>query len=557
MNKYLIKNNKKAFSCYAVLQVLQIAGTVGVARLLNWMIDRVAVSIESLQTSVLWYSFLICLVYAISLGLLILFSGRAKAGCIKNAVTNLRTDIMNGLLSKGEGEFTKKKSADYISLMNQNVSMIEENYFKLILAVFEGTVSMIFAVILLVETNPVIAAVSIALMSIPSFIPMMFKGKLARYQKECADGAAKYNITIKDIFQGFFVVKNYHIEDRMKSEHTDKAEIMETNKEKMSAAMALVYCLANAAGVTVQFLVITVAGFLAVRGYITIGGIIAVTQLTGQVISPAFQMSAKISQLKATKPVRDNLKAVIESAEEKKECIQMRNNVEIKNVNYSYEDSNILRNINIVFEKGKHYAVIGKSGSGKSTFLKLLGGVNKLQEGEIIVDNQYNSLPHTIMMQQETFLFDRTIKENITLFREFDERKLNDAVEKAGLEQFVNELPDGLETKVDENGTRLSGGERQRIALARALLYNEDFLLMDEATSSLDIETAKQIEEKLYNMKDTTIVAVTHRIDENILKKYDELIVIEGGTIVEQGNYNQLMQNNGFFKRFIESEAAA
>lgn len=559
MIKYFTYKNKGPFGGYLILQVLQIAATIGVALLLNWIIDRLLWRIEGKQLAGLWADFAVCAGYAALLGILILLSGLMKAICMRNVMTHLREDLSAGFLSMKMEDFRKKSSAQYLSLMNQNVALVEENYFKNGCSIFEGFVSMAIAAILLVYLNPILALVSIALMSIPSLIPQLFGRKLKAGQTAIVEATGAYNVSIKDLFQGFEVIKGYHVEKEMQADHKSFLGGMEKKKASFQKIMSVVYCFANASGVAVQFLVITIAGMLAVRGYLTLGSIIALTQLTGQVITPVFQMSAKFSLLRSTKPLRDEMEQIVkisQKTEDSKE-VQLEKELQLQGISYSYaEGEPVLSGIDLLFESGKHYALVGKSGSGKSTLLQIIGGYLEKQGGELWVDGREGEIPSSIMMQQNVFLFDKTLKENLCLYRQFDEAQIQRALDQAGLTDTVAALPEGMETCVKENGSRFSGGEKQRIALARAILHGEELLLMDEATSALDKRTAGQIEQQLSECKNLTLISVTHRLDPAILEKYDEVIVLDHGQVVEKGAYQELLARKGALQELVQEEEA-
>ncbi len=541
MKNYLIYKNKTTFIGCIIFQTLETLVSVCVALLLNWMIDEISLTLESpdsdLGTASLLKDFIVCAGYAVVHGILLFISGKLKAKCVKKACLNLRTDVMSGLFCETPFNFNKKNSSEYISLMNQNMSLVEENYFKNKLCIYESIVSIVFAVILLVVMNPVIAAVSLVLMSIPSLLPRLFSKKLASLQSEVAVRGGKYNGILNDIFRGFCAIKDYGIENKMKPRHEEQAIALESSKEKFSSKMATVYAVSGMAGITVQFLVIAFAGILAVRGYLTIGSIIAVTQLTGQVISPAFQLSAKVAQLKSVKDILTEMNGIIENAKSSdcqpdkvKPALTFDKNIELCNVDYFFnENKKGLDSVSLRLDKGKHYVVTGKSGCGKSTLLKVISGYYTPSEGDILVDGDCCKHIPCATVSQNVVLFSGTIKDNITLFNEFSDEEVMVAVEKAGLKDFVDALPNGLETQVEENGSSFSGGERQRISIARALIYDRQLLLFDEATSALDSQTAMNIEQTIRNLSGKTVIAVTHRTDPVTLGLYDKEIKMAAG----------------------------
>jgi ABC-type multidrug transport system fused ATPase/permease subunit len=214
---------------------------------------------------------------------------------------------------------------------------------------------------------------------------------------------------------------------------------------------------------------------------------------------------------------------------------EMENTLQIDDVSFSYKEVPTIKHINILFERGKKYAIVGKSGSGKSTLLKLLAGYYGNYSGQILVDGNSDIQCDCALIHQNVFLFDDTIHNNITLGGAYTEHEILAAVQAAGLANVIQNLPDGIDTQVEENGSRFSGGEKQRIAIARAILHRKSVFLVDEATSSLDKETAQIVEESLLSMDNVTCITVTHRRDPEIMRKYDEILEMENGSLVKVG----------------------
>lgn len=252
--------------------------------------------------------------------------------------------------------------------------------------------------------NPIIAVVSIIAMSIPSLLPNFFNKVLGKTQQMVMESTTAYNETVSDLLNGYEVVKTYHAEEQMLHKFSIAAQKLERRKEHFSSLMAGVYGVTTLSSVVVQFFIMGLAGFFAVKGYITIGSIVAVTQLTGQVISPAFELSAKISELKSARPVLETLHTISHpEIHEKKTGHKLKKQISLRNVSFKYDDRTILKNVSATFEKGKKYAILGKSGSGKSTLLKLLAGYYPEFEGEICTD-EIAALPDRLaMIHQKTF----------------------------------------------------------------------------------------------------------------------------------------------------------
>lgn len=530
MKKYIV-NHK--FQCLQLLffTFLKTIGTVGVAAILSVLIDTISASIAAQNASPLVHCGYICFLYAIALGGIVLLTERLKAAYVKAVMLSIRQDTFHGILAQSIGDYSNKNSAEYITLLNQSLGTLEENYLKNLFSIGEALISIAASVLLLLCINPVIAIISILAMSIPSLIPKLFGNKIGGCQSRIMQTSSAYTAKIKDVLTGYEIVKSFHVESQMQDKHQESASKLETSKQSMSNTMAALYGITNMASIFVQFAIMLLAGLFAVNGIITIGNIIAITQLTGQVISPAFQLSAKISQLKSTKPIQQQIKEITSHEALKADFQELTQTLRVENLSFSYESKPILENIQYLFEYGKKYAIIGESGSGKSTLLKILAGYYDSYEGKIAVDGNEHAICDCTVIHQNVFLFDDSIRNNLTLYQPFSDADICRALRLAGLEPVIAALPNGIETQVEENGSRFSGGERQRIAIARAILHKKSLLLMDEVTSSLDHANSMEIEKNLLALPDTTCICITHKLDDALASKYDAILEMKHGRL--------------------------
>ena len=507
------------------LELLVNMATVGVAILLNALIDAAQISITSQNAHHLQKVLFISILYAVCLGVLVFFLNRYKACYIRKRLLEMRTVLADGTLQSSIANYEETGNASYVTAFNQNFSIIEEKVLQNRISILDSVICIVFAVLVLLYMNPLIAVISIAAMAIPSLLPSLFTKVLGTAQETVMKSTTSYNETVADLLTGYEVIKTYHAEDEMFHKFSKTAKRLDSNKEHFSSLMASVYGLTTLSSVAVQFFIMGLAGFFAVKGYITIGSIVAVTQLTGQVISPAFELSAKISELKSARPVLDTL--------HKKTGHKLKKHISLRNVSFKYDDRTILKNVSATFEKGKKYAILGKSGSGKSTLLKLIAGYYPEFEGKICTD-EIAALPDRLaMIHQKTFLFNDSVRNNLTLWKSYTEHEITEAVKKAGLKVFIENLPQGLDTIIEENGNNFSGGECQRLATARALLSGKDILLMDEATSSLDEQTANAVENSILSLENITCISVTHRLSPETMQKYSAVLTMDKGELHE------------------------
>lgn len=582
MKTYLTKNNA-CFLPTLIFQTIQSLLAVFVAVLLSVLIDTVSESIQSRDTSPLGTILIVCTIYAVFLGLAVFCTGRLKGRCIRNAVTALKRDVMHSVLQKDITSYHQTSKGTYISMLNHNMGLIEENVFKNYFTVYEALLSMVLAAIVLFMTNPIVALFSLACTFVPTLIPKLYAKKLAASQKDAAEKAASYQSEVNEILDGYELIKNYAIENQAEARCLERLTQAEHFKYHRECEMAKLQGIASTASILTQFLIMLFAGFLAARGYITLGSIVAVTQLSGQVISPASQLTALFGLFTSVRPISEQ---VMELLNEHDACItpvlsnydavntsipaehdatispalpkhddgrastlprhdagessgpssNSGHNITFCDVSFSYGQHPVLKHLNLTLEKGKKYALTGNSGSGKSTILKLLMQYYPSYDGRILIDGtdlkEYGCFfKECAYVGQEIFLFHDTIEQNICLFQEPDKERLAYAVREAGLKDVLSRAEGGVHAMVGENGSNFSGGERQRIAIARALYHQKKILLFDEATSALDSGMAEKIERLILHLKDVTCLFVSHQLSSSCTGQYDRILRLDAGTL--------------------------
>lgn len=553
MKKYIFYHNRFWFWGTVLFQTLQTAMIVGISLILNRVLDSIVAKDPVRLTRVA----VLCAAYALAVGAVVWAAAFFNAVFLRNAVGNLRQDLAAGLLRSDIPEFQKQNTASYLSLLNNDVATVRAKYFANLLAIIQGIVQAALAAAVLFSINWTVALAGTLFSVLPVLIPQAFGKRLVGLQEKLSGALARYNEKVKDIFSGFEVVKSYGIERIVLSSYeTANREAASRQCEQENTA-GLMGGLTNWVAVTVQFGIFVFSGFLSLAGVLTVGNIVAITQLVGRIVEPAFNLTGKFGDLKTVRELNRKMEAIVarpDAYAEGAEIGKLENGIEIRGLSFAYGDRNVLRDVNLTFEKGRKYAVVGRSGSGKSTLLKLLLRYYGGYEGEIRIDGReirelscvsLNRL--CAVIHQNVFLFDDTLKNNISLYSGSDGQSISESVEKAGLSEILPKLPEGLETPVGENGGQFSGGEKQRVAIARAFLKGAGVLLLDEATASLDNETADEIEKTLLAMEGVTCIVVTHRYSADILRGYDEIVALKDGTVEETGTFDELMGRKGYF----------
>ncbi len=531
MRRYIFGKNKLLTATMAVVTVMHTAAQAMVALMISRIIDTINEIIFTGNTSLMANIAILCVVFALFVGVIVFGSMYIQGLWIKKIMLHLKNSLFHGMLHQSMATHQNRSSAEDLTLLTQSVGTFEENYLKNSIKIFESAFSIVMAVVLLFTINPMVAIISIVSMCIPTLLPQLFGKKMAHCQETVVKKTTDYTGKVKDALTGYEVLKTYHAELQNEAICQDQADAMESSKLKMTATNAMVYSVANFSSVIVQLFIMLLAGIFAVRGLISLGNILAVVNLTSMVVSPAFEISGQITQLKSTQPIVNQMLTLLNISDASAPMSEVKRSLVLDNVTFSYSDTPVLAHASAQFEQGKKYAIIGKSGSGKSTLLKLLAGYYNDFDGNILVDGQADMQCDCAVIHQNVFLFDDTIRNNITLHGDYTDAQVQEAVYAAGLDEVVADLPEGLETNVSENGARFSGGERQRIAIARALLHRKSLLLVDEATSALDAENAAKIEDSILSLKGITCIAVTHKSDPKILARYDQVLRMENGML--------------------------
>ncbi len=535
--KYLLKNaGKWNVIIFVLVQIVSSCVVAGVALLLSALLNTVSEVIISGDIARLLQFIGLCCIYAIATGIIFTLLGYVRARLVCDSVIKMRNSAVKAYLSRKNTEDMNENSAEFLSLLSQNMDTIEKDWLNGLLDAFASCCEIIIASLLLLYINPIVAVISILVMAIPTIIPGVFSKKLAQSQEEIVKNTVSYNGQIRDISLGFDVIKSFHKESNFTDRHLLAAQGLEGKKAHLSEITALMSGLVTTISVSSQFIIMGITGIFAVQGLVSLGSVVAVTQLSGQVITPASTFASLLGKVKAAYPV---LKIVMRDDEEtslddKARYRDIKHEIELKNVTYRYPGSiSGVSNISAHFEVGKKYAIIGKSGSGKSTLLKLISGQIKPQGGNILIDGLKNISCNPAVIHQNVYLFDDTLKNNITFGSSYKDEQIDEVIKKSGLSEVVAALPKGLDTLVEENGKRFSGGERQRIAIARALLYGKKLLLVDEATSALDARMASEVENNLLSLSGVTMIEITHHLNIAQQSKYDAVFEMTPSGLVE------------------------
>lgn len=526
--------------------------SVSFAMLLQQFIDGIGQSMDFLLKRV-WISVTFVVLF-IACGFLANFFQHRY---IRKASANIRNHVMDSILQKSSREINMEPQGYYLSILSNDITALEQNYIQASILIIVQCVMCIAGIIVMLYINWVMTLVVVGASLLPLVISNIFGVRLKKCQNVVSFQNSRYVGLVKDILGGNFVIKSFRVETRISNLNSEMVEVMEGAKEKHRRVFSNMQVLVQSSTFFIVFLIFILGAYLVKKELLTIGGIMAFLQLLNNVTGPIGQLSDNISKVKGCETILAKI-TKLESNEtchaEKIDKKHFARVISLQDVSFSYDDAseNVLRNISYVFEKGKSYAIVGESGCGKSTLLKLINGYHVGYEGKIFIDDvEIKELSEDSVgkifgsIQQDTFIFNTTIYNNVTMFEDWPKEAVQNAMRKSRLDKILAERGENMDC--GELGCNLSGGERQRIAIARALLRNREILIMDEATSALDLENSSIVEQELLNMDGITRIVVTHKLNPSLLSNYDEILVMKNGQICEKGSYFQLINQNGLF----------
>lgn len=476
---------------------------------------------------------------------------------LQRAMQQYRDYAFSRLTQKSLRSFSKEGTALYVSALTNDCTSIENNYLAATFTLIELLFCFLGALIMMLYYSPVMLVLAVALSFLPVAVSMTAGNRLTEQEKEISKKNERFVSIVNELLSGFPVIKSFRAEtqaSRLFSQRNEQAEEAKKNKCRTEQLISL---LANDAGIIAQMGIFLAGAWLAISGKgVTAGVVIVFVQLMNYILNPISQVPLLWSNRKAAIALMEKLSDALSEnvREEGREKLNgFSEKIEVKDLTYGYEpESPVLKDLDVQFDAGKSYAIVGGSGSGKSTLLNLLMGSSSNYQGEICIDgvsikNIESESLYQLMtsVQQNVFVFNDTIRNNVTMFHEFPDKEVTLALERSGLSEFIEKR--GEEFVCGENGANLSGGERQRISIARALLRKSPILLVDEATAALDAATARAVSFSILNLVGMTRIVVTHRLEEAILRRYDKILVMKNGTICEQGKFDTLMQQKGQF----------
>ena len=556
--KQLTKYHKNSFYTFMIFNILVPLTNIAFAYSIKIIIDSGMSQNREALTQAILIGAIVIFIYA-SLNFISL---RLRNKLVRQIMSRYKNKVFKSILDRDYREFSKEKSGKFISILTENMKKIEQDYLHQYFNISKNISLMIFSLVAMFIGNWFLTLLVI----IASIIPMMISGfigqKSASLQNSSMIADQKYLAKVKDILAGFLVIKSFNVKEAIGQDYKNESEKLDEIYFRKGKFDVLSNVISQLSGMIVFLVAFGGGMYLVFGGHTTIGSVTAIVQLVNFVVMPLNEIGMGMSKFREGQATLNSfeVKDVIELQTGKtKEYFD--DVISFSNVDFSYPNAEekIFNHLSLQIKKGEKIAIVGMSGSGKSTLLNLLLRFYDVTSGYISIDNQdlqaisaeslYNLMT---IVQQDVYIFDDTLKANITLSQSFNEDDIKKAVQQSGLESYILENELGLQTLCGENGSNLSGGERQRLSIARALIRKTPILLLDEATSSLDNKVTTEIENSILEIQDLTVLVVTHKLNKSMLKKYNRILFMKNGVIVEDGSFDNLMDRKGEFYKLVE-----
>ena len=556
--KQLIKNHQKAFYAFMIFNILVPLTNVAFAYSIKGIIDSGMSQNKEALTQAVLVGATVIFIYA---GLNFI-SLRLRNKLVRQIMSRYKNKVFQSILDRDYRDFSKEKSGKFISVLTENMKKIEQDYLHQYFNISKNLSLMIFSLLAMFIGNWFLTLLVI----IASIIPMMISGfigqKSASLQNSAMVADQKYLAKVKDILAGFLVIKSFNVKDAIFEDYSHESENLDEIYFIKGKFDVLANVISQLSGMIVFLVAFGGGMYLVFNGYTTIGSVTAIVQLVNFVVMPLNEIGMGMSKFREGQATLNAFEVKDVTGLQTGETKEYFDDViSFSNIDFSYPNTEekIFNHLSLKIQKGEKIAIVGMSGSGKSTLLNLLLRFYDVTSGHILIDNQdiqaisaeslYNLMT---IVQQDVYIFDDTLRANITLNQSFTDEEINQAVQQSGLESYVLENESGLQTLCGENGSNLSGGQKQRLSIARALIRKTPILLLDEATSSLDNQVTTEIEKSILDIQDLTALVVTHKLNENILKRYDRILFMKAGVIVEDGSFSDLMDRRGEFYKLFE-----
>jgi ABC-type multidrug transport system fused ATPase/permease subunit len=533
--KELLLKRKGRFIVYVLASFLPVINDLirmGVIALLFEAIDR-------LDRDFFYMVITIALSSVIVTFSLQIISRFLRISYMRDTILDVREAAFNRVIHTPYKQFRKRSKEVYISNLVNDINTFEKDFFiNLLNFIFQGGMY-VFSLVILAFLDPLLALMIFGISIFIFLLSKTFEKRTVSLQQNVSSENEVFTVKMANVFNGLEILKLNNMDQKFLGQSVDAIDKVERNKFRFRVFSESQRNLTQSIGFGIQTLLLLYLLF-QVRDGLSYGTLTFLLQLSGSAIFSLAHILPRLNVIKSSQAIYE--KITKEDEEEgttlyKTKEFVFTDEIQVENLNFSYDDKEVLKDASFKIEKGRKYLIKGASGVGKSTLMKLLSMTYDEYEGSIAVDgvdykeiNDSSFNNQVAFIYQDVFLFEDTIRNNITLYKHYDEAQINQAIKQSGLSEFIQNRPLGIDDVISENGKNLSGGERQRISIARAILKDAEILFIDEGTSALNEELGQAVEETFLSL-DRTVIAISHRYYKGVTDKYDQVLEIKNGKI--------------------------
>jgi len=489
---------------------------------------------------------------------------------LRNGVLrDVRDAIYVKILSLPVSYFSEKRKGDTISRITADVNEVEKSFLSILEMVVREPLTIIFTIVAMLVISAKLTIFVFVFLPISGFIISLIGKQLKRKSHQAQEENGHFLSIIEETLSSLKIVKGFNAEAQFEAKFKESTNRLNNILNSLINRQNLASPASEFLGIFVIVIILWFGGkMVLVDNTLDPSAFIAFLGLAYNILTPAKQISKASYSVKKGNAAAERILEVLDTPStivDIPNAIQQKefnNSIDIQNINFKYEDELVLKDFSLTVPKGGTVALVGQSGSGKSTIANLVTRFYDVNEGSIQVDGNdiRNISKHSLrnlmgLVTQDSILFNDTIKNNVSLGKkDASEEEVIDALKIANAWEFVKELPKGLETNIGDSGNKLSGGQKQRISIARAVLKNPPIMILDEATSALDTESEKLVQKALENMmRNRTSIVIAHRL--STIQNADKIVVMQRGEIVEQGRHEELLLKNGNYKKLVDMQS--
>jgi ABC-type multidrug transport system fused ATPase/permease subunit len=424
-----------------------------------------------------------------------------------------------------------KSPSTYVAKYTNELTIIENRYFRSITLLTTLLLKVLFVSVALFWLNWQLAIITLFLLTMPLYIPKLAEKQLKNKQNKYLQSNNKFLSFISDLFKGFEIIKNYNIEQIVRQNFNKNNDITTKDYKDNLNKQSQVRTISMLMSYFSHFVVVAYSIFLVYKGVFSVGEVFIAIGLVDQLSYPIIATSGCIQNIISTKSITDELDEYLGDipALPNFKHQDLKDRIVFDSISFSHDDDQLINDFSLEIKKNGKYLIQGDSGSGKTTLINLLLQYHHVQSGQIYIDDRRitdvdNIFAYVGMSRQDNMIFEDSLRNNLTLYKDIDETKIINVLEEVGLKKYANQV--SLDLIIGHNDVSLSGGEAKRISIARAILHKKSVLILDEPLANLDKENVNKIENVILNMKDVTLIVVSHIISDSNKARFDKVINI-------------------------------